>query len=162
MDPAEHDLKPIFDDLEMVESSLHSSLKLRGYFENPRLPFAEKIAMLRQIFKDYISPAAYDFLYLLIRSNALHLLTDIMRRYRLKPEQTGILELEVRTAVPLSPEEKEEINHRFSAKFKRPLVIRNIVDESIIAGMVVKTGDLMIDASLRTKMTSVINRLRKE
>lgn len=146
----------------MVESSLHSSLKLRGYLENPRIPFAEKTAALRRIFKDYISAAAYDFLFLLIRSNALHLLTDIMRRYRLKPEQTGILELEVRTAVPLSPEEKEEISRRFSAKFNRPLVIRNIVDESIIAGMVVKTGDLMFDASLRTKMTSVINRLRKE
>jgi F-type H+-transporting ATPase subunit delta len=152
---------PVFDDLELVESSLHSSLKLRGYFENPRVPFADKVKTLKRIFKDYISPAAYDFLFLLVRSGALHLLTDMLRSYRLRKEETGILDLEVRTALPLTPEENEDLNRRLTARFKRPLLVRNVVDESIIGGMVVKTGDLMIDASLRTKMTAMIKQLRK-
>jgi len=154
-------LGPIFDDLEVVESSLHSSLKLRGYFENPRIPYAEKIKILRNIFKDYISEAAYDFIQLLIQANAVYLLTDILRRYRLKQEDTGVLELEVRTAIPLASEEKEKLAQRFAQKFGRHITIRNILDESIVAGMIVKTGDLMIDASLQTKMTNLIKKLRK-
>lgn len=159
--PAGPGLGPVFDDLELVESSLHSSLKLRGYFENPRVPFEDKTRTLKRIFKDYISAAAYDFLHILVRSNALHLLTDMLRGYRLKQEETGILDLEVRTAVLLSPGEKDDLARRLSEKFKRPLLVRNVVDESIIAGLVVKTGDLMIDASLRTKMNAMIKQLRK-
>jgi F-type H+-transporting ATPase subunit delta len=155
------DLRPIFHDLEVVESSLHSSLKMRGYFENPRIPFAEKVNILRNIFKDYISEAAYDFVLLLIQANAIYLLTDILRRYRLKKEDTSVLELEVRTAIPLSPEEKDKLAERFAKKFGRHLTIRNVIDESIVAGMIVKTGDLMIDASLQTKMTNLIKKLRK-
>jgi F-type H+-transporting ATPase subunit delta len=155
------DLTPIFRDLEVVESSLHSSLKLRGYFENPRVCFAEKTSTLRKIFKDYISPEAYDFVLLLIHSNAVYLLTDILRRYRLHKTDTGVLELEVRTAIPLLPEDKDALAERFAKKLGRHVTIRNVIDGSIVAGMVVKTGDMMIDASLQTKMRNLVNKLRK-
>jgi F-type H+-transporting ATPase subunit delta len=155
------DLSPIFRDLEVVESSLHSSLKLRGYFENPRVSFAEKTSTLRKIFKDYISAEAYDFVLLLIHSNAVYLLTDILRRYRLHKTDTGVLELEVRTAIPLALEDKDVLAERFAKKLNRHVTIRNVIDESIIAGMVVKTGDMMIDASLQTKMRNLVNKLRK-
>jgi F-type H+-transporting ATPase subunit delta len=158
---AEKDLGSIFRDLEVVESSLHSSLKLRGYFENPRLGFAEKAATLRKIFKDYISPEAYDFVLLLIHSNAVSLLTDILRRYRLRKEDTGVLELEVRTAIPLTLKDKDTLAERFAKKLGRHITIRNVIDESIVAGLIVKTGDLMIDASLQTKMRTLVNKLRK-
>ena len=157
----EKDLGPIFSDLEVVESSLHSSLKLRGYFENPRVRFTEKAATLRKIFKDYISAEAYDFVLLLIHSNAVYLLTDILRRYRLRKEDTGVMELEVRTAIPLTPGDRDDLAARFAKKLNRHVTIRNVIDESIVAGMVVKTGDLMIDASLQTKMRNLVNKLRK-
>jgi F-type H+-transporting ATPase subunit delta len=154
------DLTPIFRDLEVVESSLHSSLKLRGYFENPNLGFEDKAATLRKIFKDYISPEAYDFVLLLIHSNAVYLLTDIIRRYRLHRTDTGVMELEIRTAIPLAPEEKEKLAERFAKKLGRHVTIRNVIDGSIVAGMIVKTGDMMIDASLQTKMRNLVNKLR--
>jgi len=157
----EKDLGSIFRDLEVVESSLHSSLKLRGYFENPRIGFAEKTSTLRKIFKDYISSEAYDFVLLLIHSNAVYLLTDILRRYRLHKTDTGVMELEVRTAIPLSPGDKDALAERFAKKLGRHVTIRNVIDESIVAGLVVKTGDLMIDASLLTKMRNLVNKLRK-
>jgi F-type H+-transporting ATPase subunit delta len=157
----EKDLSSIFHDLEVVESSLHSSLKMRGYFENPRVGFADKEATLRKIFKDYISPEAYDFVLLLIHSNAVYLLTDILRRYRLHKTDTGVLELEVRTVIPIALEDKDALAERFAKKLGRHVTIRNVIDESIVAGMVVKTGDMMIDASLQTKMRNLVNKLRK-
>ncbi|MEO0225384.1 MAG: ATP synthase F1 subunit delta [candidate division WOR-3 bacterium] len=148
----EPDLEPIFTDLELVESSLRSSLKLRGYLENPRIPFAEKIKTLKGLFKDYISPTAYEFLFLLLRSNTINTLTEILRNYRRTREERGILELEVKTAEPLSPEEKISLAERFSARIGRPLTVKNIVDPEIIGGMVVKMGDILIDASISSKL----------
>jgi len=159
--PAGQDLDPVFNDLELVESSIHSSLKMRGYFENPRVPFEEKVKVLKKFFKDYISRQAYDFIFYLVRGNALSTLTSIIRNYRRTRRSSGILELEVKTAFPLSPDEKERLAEKFSAKLKQPLVVRNIVDPGIIAGMVITAGDIMIDASVKAKMKTLAKQLRQ-
>lgn len=159
--PAPQDLEAIFADLELVESSIRSSLKLQGYFENPRVTFSQKVHSLKAIFKDYISPAAYDFVTLLLRSNTIHSLTEILRNYKRTREETGILEFEVKTATPLSPEEKSSLVQRFSAKVGRPATVRNVIDPGIIGGMVVKAGDIMIDASISSKMQSLLRQIRQ-
>ena len=155
------DLEKIFEDLEMVESSFRSSLKLRGYLENPRIVFDQKTTAIKNIFKDYISNEAYDFIFLLLRSNALGNLTDILRNYRRTRVETGVLELEVKTAIPLSPEDKILLTQRFSKKLGRPLTVRNVVDTNIIGGMVIKVGDIMIDASINSKMNTLLQQMRQ-
>jgi len=155
------DLESIIADLELVESSRHSSLKLRGHLDNPRITFEEKTKTIKTLFKDYITPAAYDFIFLLLRSNAMSSLTDILRNYKRTRAETGILEFEVKTATPLSPDEKAEIALRFAAKLGRRVTIRNVVDPAIIGGLVVKAGDIMIDASVTSKLNNLIRQLRQ-
>jgi F-type H+-transporting ATPase subunit delta len=154
-------LESILADLELVESSLHSSLKLRGYLDNPRINFEEKVRTVQDLFKDYIAPAAYDFIFLLLRSSAMSSLTDILRNYKRTREQTGILEFEVKTAAPLAPDEKAVIAEWFAAKLGRRLTIRNVVDPAIIGGIVIKAGDVMIDASVVSKLNNLIKQLRR-
>jgi F-type H+-transporting ATPase subunit delta len=155
------DLEPIFADLELVDSSFRSSLKLRGYFENPRISFEEKTKTFKTVFQNFISPAAYDFVVLLVRGNALASLTDILRNYKRTRAETGILELEVATAVPLSLDERNALVERFSAKLGRPLQIRNVIDPTVIAGLVVRAGDIMVDASIRAKLSRLAQQLRQ-
>ena len=159
--PSNQDMEKIFEDLELVESSFRSSSKLRGYLENPRIAFDQKTKAIKNIFKDYISNEAYDFIFLLLRSNALGKLTDILRNYRRAGVETGVLELEVKTAIPLSPEDKIILTQRFSKKLGRPLMIRNVVDTNIIGGMVIKVGDIMIDASINSKMNTLLQQMRQ-
>lgn len=155
------ELNNILTELELVNSSFRSSLKLRGYLENPRISFTEKKKTLQELFKDYISPRAYDFVFLLLRTNALSSLSDILRNYQLTRVDTGILEIEVKTSVPLTNEEKELLIKTFSRKLKKPVHIKNIIDPEIIGGMVIKTGDLMIDASLRAKIQGLLKKLKQ-
>lgn len=155
------ELASIFDDLALVESSLRSSLKLYGYLENPRVDFKEKTKTLKAVFKNYISPKAYGFIFFLLRSNTINLLTDILRNYQRTRKDTGILEFEIKTAIPLTLEERNQLAERFSAKLNRPLTVRNIVDPNIIGGMVVRAGDIMIDASVDSKLKVLNKKLRQ-
>ncbi|MGB9721109.1 MAG: ATP synthase F1 subunit delta [bacterium] len=155
------DLEKILTELQLVDSSFRSSLKLRGYLENPRIPFAEKQKTLRGLFKDYISDKAYDFVFLLLRSNALSSLSEILRNYQRTRVETGILEIEVKTAVPLTNEEKENLNQSFARKLHKPVSIKNIIDPEIIGGMVIKSGDLMIDASLKSKISELLKNIKQ-
>lgn len=154
-------LEKILAELELVDSSFRSSLKLRGYLENPRIPFAEKQKTLKELFKDYISLRAYEFVFLLLRSNALSSLTDILRNYQRARVETGVLEIEVKTSVPLTNEEKENLSQNFMQKLQKPVSIKNIIDPEIIGGIVIKTGDLMIDASLKTRIQGLLKNLKQ-
>ncbi len=158
---ADGDIGLIFEELEFVESSLRSSLPLRSHLDNPRVPYAEKVKTFRNIFKDYISPKAYDFIYVLLRSNTMNMLENILRNYKRLTVTTGILEFEVKTSIPLTPDEKNNLAHRFSEKIGKPVTIRNIVDPTIIGGLIIKAGDMMVDASIDTKLKRLINQLRK-
>ncbi|MGQ9701920.1 MAG: ATP synthase F1 subunit delta [bacterium] len=155
------EVEKILAELELVNYSFRSSLKLRGYLENPRIPFREKQKTIHDLFKDYISARTYDFVFLLLRTNALSSLSDILKRYKLTRADTGILEIEVKTSLPLTNEEKERLSQIFTRKLQKPVSIKNIIDPEIIGGMVVKTGDLMIDASLKTRIQGLLKNLKQ-
>jgi F-type H+-transporting ATPase subunit delta len=154
-------LRKIFEDLELVESSLRFSIKLRGYLENPTVSFDDKVKTLRGLFKEYINNETYDLIFLLLRSNAISSLADILRNYKRTREDGGVMELEVGTPMPLSPEQRNSLARRFSERLGKPLTVKNIVDDGIIGGMIVKVGDIMIDASVRGALKSLMQKLRQ-
>jgi len=158
---SDKDMEKIISELEVVDSSFRSSLKLRGYLENPRIPFAEKQKTLRGLFKDYIGPQTYEFIFLLLRCNALSSLSEILRNYKRTRVETGVLEIEVKTAVPLTNEEKDSLYKSFSEKLKKPVSIKNIIDPEIIGGVVIKSGDIMIDASLKSRISELLKNLKQ-
>jgi F-type H+-transporting ATPase subunit delta len=151
----------MIEELQLVNSSFRSSLKLRGYLENPRIPFTEKEKTLKDLFKDYISPQTYDFVFLLLQCNALSSLNEILRSYERTRVETGVMEIEVRTAVPLTNIEKENLEQIFTKRLNKPVNIKNIIDPEVIGGMVIKSGDLMIDASLRVRMQELLKNLKQ-
>jgi F-type H+-transporting ATPase subunit delta len=155
------DLERVINELELVNSSFRSSLKLRGYLENPRISFTEKQKTLKELFKDYISERTYDFIFLLVRSNALSNLGEILRNYQRTMAETGILEIEVKTAVPLTNEEKENLRQSFARRLQKPISIKNIIAPEIIGGMVIKSGDIMIDVSLKSKIQLLLKNLKQ-
>ncbi|MCX7994236.1 MAG: ATP synthase F1 subunit delta [candidate division WOR-3 bacterium] len=154
-------MEKLLSELEVVNSSFRSSLKLRGYLENPRIPFSEKQKTLKEIFKDYISPQTYDFVFILLRCNALSSLNEILRSYQRAQIESGVMEIEVRTAVPLNNEEKERLSKSFSQKLKKPVHIKNIIDPDVIGGMVIKSGDMMIDASLKSRIEDLLKNIKQ-
>lgn len=157
----ERSLEEMLTELELVDSSFRSSLKLRGYLENPRIPFEEKEKTLKELFKDYISSKTYDFVFLLLRCNALSNLSEILRSYQRTKLETGIMEIEVRTAVPLTNGEKESLKQSFTQRLNKPVNIKNIIDPEIIGGMVIKSGDIMIDASLKSRVQDILKNLKQ-
>jgi len=156
-----NNLKKMIEELQLVNSSFRSSLKLRGYLENPRIPFTEKEKALKDLFKDYISAQTYDLVFLLLRCNALSSLSEILRSYERTRIETGVMEIEVKTAVPLTNSEKENLAQTFTKRLNKPVNIKNIIDPEVIGGMVIKSGDLMIDASLKSRIQELLKNLKQ-
>jgi F-type H+-transporting ATPase subunit delta len=56
------------------------------------------------------------------------------------------------TAVPLTPELREQIREKVRAQTGRDAELEETVDPSIIGGLVLRVGEVVVDASLRTRL----------
>jgi F-type H+-transporting ATPase subunit delta len=59
---------------------------------------------------------------------------------------------EVRTAVPLTDEQREKIAAALAKATGRSLEVKVVVDPSVIGGVVARIGDEVIDGSIRTRL----------
>ena len=78
---------------------------------------------------------------------------ELVRRER------GIDLAEVRTALPLDDEQRDAITQRLHELTGNRIEINEVVDETLIGGLTVLIGDLLYDASVRTRLERLRTRL---
>jgi F-type H+-transporting ATPase subunit delta len=61
----------------------------------------------------------------------------------------------VRSARPLSNEQKERIGKALGTALGKRIEVRVVVDPSVIGGLVAKVGDTVIDASVRNRLDQI-------
>ena len=74
-------------------------------------------------------------------------------------ERLGIAHATVTTAVQLSDEERNAIAAKLSSMTGKRVDVTAVVDESIIAGVIARIGDQLIDGSTRTRLIALKRRL---
>ncbi|MFO7326599.1 MAG: F0F1 ATP synthase subunit delta [Pseudomonadota bacterium] len=101
-----------------------------------------------------------DFLALLADNRRLQLLPEIAGLYEeLRADAERIVKAKVTAAKELSGDELESIRAALKRRFGREVEIEAAVDESLIGGAVIAAGDVVIDGSLRGKLSRLQNTL---
>ena len=104
--------------------------------------------------KDEVKVEIENFVKILVRNKNLKLAERVIEEFeKYSKEQEGILEVEVVSASELSSSFKKELEDKIK-KINRvdKVDIINKEDDGLIGGMVVKIGDTIIDASLKTRL----------
>jgi F-type H+-transporting ATPase subunit delta len=78
--------------------------------------------------------------------------------YRLAGEARAKITAEVVTALPISDSAREKLGEHLGRLTKKDVYLRTRVDESILAGAIVRIGDKVLDGSVRNKL----NQLKKQ
>ena len=74
-------------------------------------------------------------------------------------EHQQIVEAEVTTAAPLSPERISDLQERLARITGRTVTMTTRVDETIIGGVVTRVGSTVYDGSVATQLAKVRERL---
>jgi F-type H+-transporting ATPase subunit delta len=74
---------------------------------------------------------------------------------KLLNESRNRVEVEVRTAAPLSNPLREAISTKLAAMLGREVVLNTKVDPELLGGVVVRVGDTLYDGSLSSKLLSM-------
>jgi F-type H+-transporting ATPase subunit delta len=117
---------------------------------NPRLAVGDAITLLSV---DGAEPAFADFLALLAENRRMTLLPEIAGLYeQLRADAEKVVRARVTSATALPAGELDTITAALRKRFGREVHVETAIDESLIGGALIDTGDTVIDGSLRGKL----------
>jgi F-type H+-transporting ATPase subunit delta len=143
----------ILADLESVDDKINENLDFKKYLDDRQVSFEKKQEALKTVFQDFISSRTYNFVYLLLKSGKLLSLSSILelaRKHDLK--EKDLMEIIVESVIPLTPKQEKKIVKILSEKVGAKLILKNLINKELIAGVRIFFGDTEIDSSLQGKI----------
>lgn len=121
---------------------------------HPKISKQEKKACIEEVYGSF-GPIFVNFLKILIDKNRFQHVNDICDEFDMNyVEHFKIILASVTSARELSLDEKQRLNEKLEKKFGQSVECTYAVDESLLAGIKVRVGDIVYD-------NTAINRLTK-
>lgn len=140
-------------DLATVSEILETSQDLRLTLENPTVSEEVKSQIVEEVFKNEVHPQVVSFLKVLIDKNRFSEFSQIKADYEIKLDDVNKIQaVEITSAVELSEEYRERILQKLSEKLQKNIRPNWKVDENIIAGLIYRINDNVIDTSIKSKL----------
>ena len=132
-----------------------------AYITRPELTPAEKVKAFIQILgAEQTSVAVSNFLTLLAENDRLALLPEISAEYELlKAQGNNAVEVVIESAFPLSAVQEQLLTDRLEKRLNKSVNTTVEVNPSLIAGVVIRAGDQVIDDSALDKLEKMRTRL---
>ncbi|MDE6657151.1 MAG: ATP synthase F1 subunit delta [Oscillospiraceae bacterium] len=144
--------KEIFTELKQIAEIMKQYPDFMLLLDVPTLSIAERIAILRKIIGNGTG-ITENFLCLLVEKHRFNKILEIFEVFRgFYYEHCNAIEVFVTTAVPLPRKQKLMLMSKLMNKFNKLVVLREIIDKSLIGGMIIQYGDTKIDNSIRNRM----------
>lgn len=142
-------LDSISGDVELIASALRLSPRLERVLSSPIVKPHVKLAIMDEIFKSKVSADTMRFIRFLVEKNRENLLADIIELFlELRDEKLGIVNVEVKTPVPFSEKQVEDLKIKLENYLNKKVRFNFQTDEKMLGGFVARIGDTVIDASL--------------
>lgn len=117
------------------------------------LTSAKKAKFLVDLLAGNVDDSFSNFLYVLGDNGRLSLLPTICELFKdYKLEAEHIVDVEVETAFALSDEQLQKITSALSKRLDRAVQAKQTVNSALIAGLMIRAGDLVIDSSVRSRL----------
>ena len=101
-----------------------------------------------------------NFLSLLIVKRRFFYIEQILKKFmEICSKKRGELKAELRSAKELSSDEILKINEELTQNFSSKIKVNYKHDESLIGGLVVQVGSIMVDTSIKNKLQQIQNRM---
>lgn len=144
----------IYNNMLQLRDVLSENKRLTLILKDPALTESDKVGLLCSVVES--SPQYRRFASLVIKEGRENLLLYIAYAYiEIYREAKGICLLKVTTANKLSATMQMKIEKMAEAGNSFNVEIKNIVDPSIIGGVIIETGNKRLDASVRNQLAEI-------
>lgn len=155
------DKNQILKELMDIEEVFNSSKELIQILLNPTINISQRLGILEQIFKDKIDEKLYKFLIILVEKNKIDRFKEIIQCYTEQyNELNNIKDVKIISAIELEESEKQKITNALENKLNKRIQPQWDINNEIIAGLIFKIGDTIIDTSIKHKLDK-LNKIMK-
>jgi F-type H+-transporting ATPase subunit delta len=149
------------DQLYELNKGIAASPQLRDFLANADIPAAEKKKALSEILTPAASPLIRSYTNILIDTGKAGLISDVAEAFiALVQETKNQVLAEVTSAIPLTQDLTDRLTVELGKTTGKKVNVKNVVDKSILGGLVIKIENKIIDLSLQRKLDNLQNSLR--
>ncbi len=142
-------------------SAVAADKGLQAALNDPALTAERQAAILSDVCGDELGAQARNFIGVLAANKRLSLLPEIFLLFtQYKANQEKSVDVEVVSAFDLDEVTRNRLAEVLGKKLERQVKVSTTTDRSLLGGVLIRAGDLVIDGSVRgrlNKLAAVIN-----
>lgn len=140
----------LYKELESVMEIYEREKEFRTIFTQPKIDISKKKELAKKVFEKSVEPLTLSIIEYLIDKERFTIIKQIVKEYlKIYYERCNFVDVEVTFAIEPTEEQKERLKASVEKKTGKKVKLVVLVDETIIAGGVIKIGDQIIDGSLK-------------
>ncbi len=154
-------LQKVEEELAALSSLIAEDGDFRSFCETPNISAESKKDFIEKVFKNSFSEDMVNFLKVLIDNNRLSELRSIDEAFhQMLDAESGRLRVVITGISAFDRALIEKIKDALAKKFEKEIPIKEIlieekIDASILGGIIIRIGDLIIDGSLIKDLNNI-------
>ena len=149
-----------WSDMLAFAAAVSNDEAVSGYLQNPKITPAQKAEAFGELCKDKLNEQGKNFVTLLAQNKRLTALPEIAALYEtLKSQKEQSVDVEITSAFALSDEQAGKLAASLKQKLGRDVNVTTEEDKSLVGGVIIRAGDLVIDGSVRGKLAKLAEKL---
>jgi len=133
-----------------------SDSQMSELLDNPELGNIQKGELLIQVLGDNLTEQQQNLVKLMAENGRLKLMPDVLEQFEVaRAKAENKIEAEVISAFELSAEQSSELVNTLKNKLGCDITLTVTIDKSLIGGVIIKAGDTIIDASMKSQLDSL-------
>ncbi|AKH90509.1 F0F1 ATP synthase subunit delta [Edwardsiella tarda] len=102
---------------------------------------------------DQLDQSGQNFIRVMAENGRLQVIPDVLQQFiALRDAMEATADVEVTSAAPLSQTQLDKISAAMEQRLSRKVKLNCKIDKSVLAGVVIRAGDLVIDGSIRGRL----------
>jgi F-type H+-transporting ATPase subunit delta len=141
-------------------SHVSSIDEVRDVIKNPEIKLEDTVAMIMEVCKDMLDEKSINLLHLAGENGKLELFPQIAEEFeKLKAQAQGTMEAEVISAFAVNATQKKLITDSLEKRFNKEVTITTTIDKSLVGGILIRAGDMVIDGSVSNQLKKITHTL---
>ncbi len=153
---AEGNLSEVEDELFRLGRVLQSSDELRATLTDQHLPVSRRQQIMEDLLEGKATATTIAIASMIVGAGRATDLPKIAEELvQRSATSTGQAVAEVRSAVALTDTQIAELTAALAARTNLDITVKNIVDPSVMGGIVTQIGDSVLDGTVRTRLNQL-------
>ena len=149
----EGSLETVENELFQIARALETNDELRTTLTDAAIPVERRQSIVEDLLNNRASPVTVALVSFVVAAGRAHDLPAIIDRLVARAAQAkNKVVAEVRTAVPLSDDQRTRLADALGKATGKSVEVKAIVDRSVLGGVVAQIGDTVIDGSVRSRL----------